>query len=288
MSILLIASSGPRAGRSLIAAAMAHRLARAGKAVTLARLEGDESAAADAATFSTVEGVPSPGRPLSPEAVKGLTGDAVVEAPPGAVAGLAATLGARVLAVGGATSPPVDVPPELRAGTVVTPVAAAQVRVVSGRAGVVAVLPEDVVLAAPSVVDIAGATRATWLAGEPAPDGIEQVMIGTIASDAAAPYFGAHARTCVITRADKTDVQLAALMTNLRCLVLTGGRHPSPYLLDRVRSEGGDIAVLLTSASTVETMRAVEELFCASRFDGAVKLARAVALLDAAGAPVEV
>ena len=77
MSILLIASSEPRAGRSLIAAAIAYRIGRAGGPVTLARLDGDESAAADAAAFASLEGVVTPGKPVAAGDVAKLTGDVV-------------------------------------------------------------------------------------------------------------------------------------------------------------------------------------------------------------------
>ena len=61
MPSLLIASAEPRAGRSLIAAAIAYRLGRDGTPVTLARLDGDDSAAADAAAFAALEGIVTPG-----------------------------------------------------------------------------------------------------------------------------------------------------------------------------------------------------------------------------------
>jgi len=285
MSVLLVASSEPRVGRSLIAAAVAYRMGRAGQPVTLARLAGDDSAAADAETFAALEGIVSPGKPVAPEDARSLMGDLVLEAPPGSIKQLAGTFAARVLTVANATSPAVDAAPESLAGTVVTRVPASQVNVLAARSGVLAVLPEDGVLAAPSVADVAAAVQARWLAGEQAHSSIDRVMIGTVASDAAEPYFGGRTRTCVVTRYDKTDVQLAALLTDLECLVLTGGGEPSPYLLDRVRGTRDDVAVLLAPSSTVDTVRAIEGLFSASRFDGAGKLARAVELLDQAGVP---
>jgi BioD-like phosphotransacetylase family protein len=111
-------------------------------------------------------------------------------------------------------------------------------------------------------------------------------MIGTIASDAASPYFANREQTCVVTRFDKTDLQLAALNTDLQCLVLTGGGEPSPYLLDRVAGHRPDVAVLLAPGTTVETVRSLEPLFGASAFSGQGKLARAVELLDAANAQI--
>jgi len=287
MSVLIVASSEPRAGRSVIAAAIAYRMGRAGQPVTLARLAGDASAAPDAATFAALESIVTSGKPLSVEEVKSLAGDVVLEASPGSVQSLAQALDARVILVGNVAAMAGDLPAAAFAGSIVTRVPSAQVAAVSAGAGVLAVLPEDRVLAAPSIDDIAAAVEGRWLAGERGHATVDRVMVGTIASDAGSPYFGARARTCVVTRHDKTDVQLAALQTDLECLVITGGGEPSPYLVDRVRGTREEIAVLVAQGSTVEVMRVIEALYGLSRFDGQGKLERAVALLDEANAPVD-
>ena len=275
-------------GRSLVAAAIAYRMGRDGKAVTLARLEGDESAAADAAAFVALEGLVTPGKPLAAADVAKLTGDVVLEVSAGAAKALAESLKARVIVVGHAKSAAADVTASTLVGTIVTRVSAADVAAVSARSGVLAVLIEDRTLAAPSVSDVAAALKARWLAGEGDRGSFDRVMIGTVSSDAASPYFGNRARTCVVTRFDKTDVQLAALQTDIECLVLTGGGEPSPYLLDRVRSTRDEIAVLLAPDSTVDTMRTIEGLYFASRFEGNGKLARAVEMLDEANVQIEI
>lgn len=283
MTTIIVASSAPRIGRSLIAAAVAYRLGREGKAVTLARLTGDESAAADAAAFVALEGIVTPGTPVDTAAAAKLMGDIVVlEAPAGSVNALAAQLSAKVVIVGTVDSAPVEVDAAPVLGTIVMNVAAAQHEIVARREGVLTVLPEDRILAAPSVADIATALKARQLTGDET-SVVERIMIGTVASDAAAPYFNNRERTCVITRFDKTDIQLAALNTDLQCLVLTGGGEPSPYLLDRVVGHRPDVAVLLAGQDTVTSMHALEPLYGTSRFEGEAKLHRAVELLDAAG-----
>jgi BioD-like phosphotransacetylase family protein len=285
MSIILVASSEARVGRSLLAAAVAYRIGRAGKQVMLARLGGDESAAADAAAFAALAGIVSPGAPVAAGDVASLAGDVVLEAPAGGVRELAAAFGARVLAIATTGAAPVDAPEGAVAGSVLTRVPASGVADAASRAGVLAVWAEDRVLAAPSVTDIAAALDAEWLGGSGGRYAVDRVMIGTVASDAAEPYFGERQRTCVITRFDKTDIQLAALLTDLRCLVITGGGEPSPYLLDRVTQE--DVAVLRTKGSTPESVRAIEGLYTLSRFEGEGKLQRAVELLDQANFPTE-
>ncbi|MBI2723856.1 MAG: hypothetical protein HYX50_02225 [Chloroflexi bacterium] len=283
MSIILVTSSTPRAGRSLVAAALAYRLGRAGHAVTLVRLAGDDSAEADARAFAALEGVVSPGVPYTVEQLKSVPGEVIGEAPVGPAQEVAAGLGARIIAVQADIDAPADAP---RIGSVVMRARASDIARLAGSEGVIAVLPEDDALAAPSVSDIATAIHARWLTGDDAGAAIDTVMIGTVSSDSASPYFANRRRTCVITRFDKTDIQLAALQTDVECLVMTGGGEPSPFLIDRVRGSREHVAVLLAPDSTVATMRAIEPLFGQSRFSGQAKLERAVDLLDAADAPV--
>ncbi len=285
MSINVIASSEPRVGRSLVAAAIAYRAGRAGGTVTLVRLSGDDSANADASAFAALDGIVTPGRPVAVKDIRSLSADIVIEAPSGSVQKLATELGARVVEVATPTSGSTDVSPDALAGRVFVRVPITEVDMFGRQPSALAVLAEDRILAAPGVADIAAAIDAQWLAGQGTDGSVATVMIGTVASDAAEPYFGNRARTCVVTRFDKTDVQLAALQTDLACLVLTGGGEPSPYLLDRVTSSREEISVLTAPGSTVDTIRAMEPLFGSSRFEGNVKLARAVDLLDAAGLP---
>ena len=212
----------------------------------------------------------------------------MLEAPAGSVKALADALKARVIAVGLATSPPSTRRQRRSPASIVTRVPASDAAAVSARAGVLAVLAEDRMLAAPSVRDIAAALNARWLTPAKSHGSFDRVMIGTVSSDAASPYFGNRERTCVITRFDKTDIQLAALQTDIECLVITGGGEPSPYLIDRVRGTRDEIAVLLARRlhrrdDAAPSSRSTAP--AASTAHG--KLARAVELLDEAGAPVE-
>jgi BioD-like phosphotransacetylase family protein len=286
MSVLLVGSSQPRVGRSTVASALAYRFARAGTPVTLARLAGDDSAGADARTFASLEQVAAAGgSPLSIEDLRQLaSAHVVVEAPPGPVAELADRLNAKVVEVRSPSSPRLDG----ATGAIVTGVAADDVTAFAAQGGVLAALPEDRTLACPSASDIADALQGKWLVEAERHDAIGRVMIGTVASDAASPYFAGRERTCVITRYDKTDIQLAALLTDVELLVLTGGGQPSPYLLDRVAGAHDQVSVLLAQSNTLDAMRSIEGLFGRSRFEGQGKLERAVELLDQAGVSIHI
>jgi BioD-like phosphotransacetylase family protein len=288
VALLVIASSEPRIGRSLVAAAIAYRLARDGRSVSLVRMAGDDGADRDASVFAGLEGVRAPQQSVPEASLNSIGGDVVAEAPPGAVDTiLSKHAGARAIVVAEPQSSHLAVPAVASFGTIVTHMSAGEAGVVAQRSGVLAALPEDDVLAAPSASDIADVIKATWLAKPDESVSVGQVMIGTVASDAAAPYFANRRSTCIVTRFDKTDIQLAALNTDIECLVLTGGGEPSPYLLDRIAGHRPDVAVLLTEDSTVDAVRSMEPLFGSSPFDGQAKLRRAVELLDAAGLVVD-
>jgi BioD-like phosphotransacetylase family protein len=136
-----------------------------------------------------------------------------------------------------------------------------------------ALLPEDRLLAAPRLSELALALEASFFCdGADQDEIIERVMIGSVSHDPGAPYFSTHERKAALTRFEKTDVQLAALGTPLVCLLLTGGQQPSPYLFDRAQSAG--VPVLLTPRTTVEAMEAVGEAYAVARFGGEQKLER--------------
>lgn len=283
MAVIIVASREAGAGRSLVAAAIAYRMQRDGRAVTLVRLAGDDGADEDASTFASIEGIVVMGAAVAADDVASLSGDIVAEAPAGDVSELVSRLDVKVVEVRAHGEAALDMDAGRRAGVVITRAPASEVAAIAGGHGVTAVLPEDRVLAAPSARDIARAINARRLMTADEARSIDRVMIGTVASDAASPYFGNRERTCVVTRFDKTDIQLAALLTDVACMVLTGGGEPSPYLIDRVTSAREEISLLLARGTTVEVMRAIEPLYGRSRFDGAGKMMRAVELLDEAG-----
>jgi hypothetical protein len=100
---------------------------------------------------------------------------------------------------------------------------------------------------------------------------IERLIVGAMSVDQALPRIrrisGAKA---VITGGDRTDMQLVALETATRCLVLTGHLRPQPEVLRRAEECG--VPVLLVRESTMETVEAIEEVFGKTRLGQAAKL----------------
>jgi hypothetical protein len=143
---------------------------------------------------------------------------------------------------------------------------------------VLAVVPEDRLLAAPTLQDIIGALEAevSFLNGSEARV-IERPVIASISADPGQGYFAYVNPSAVIVRSDKPDLQLAALNAGAACLIVTGGHPILSYVLDRAEADG--IPMLRTQLDTVKTVEAIEGLIGSAPFAGEEKLARIVALL---------
>ena len=302
MRALLVASLQEHAGRTGVVAALAQRLAYEGRRVLALRLgaTADAAANADAQFFATLPGARGRGsEPLLPadggSAVAQLAGDSIpiVEVPDSRdLVSLAVALNAGVVIVwrGVPTAASVALLQNLAlelgvrfVGVVVTAVpqaALAAVGTVMDEAAlpVLATLSEDRLLYSPTIGEIVDALQADLLLGEEAEaQVIEELMIGSITTDPGQPYYSRRGNKAVITRSDKTDMQLAALATDTDCLILTGGFSPSPYTLDRASSE--EVALMVTRGDTRATIERLADVFGGSRFSSERKLERISDLL---------
>lgn len=294
MSTLIVTSAQAGDGKSTVAAGLALHLLAGGRGALLLRVQGSDAASAerDAALLAAVPGVRSPGRSLSlseasaaaKEAAAGSV--AIVEAEPAEAREAASAWNAGIVVVqrAGATEEAAALAAAAaKAAVAVTAVAAAdlsKVRASLEGKGLrpLLVLPEDRTLAAPRLGEVARGLEASLICDEADEDEvIERVMIGSVGHDPGGPYFSRHERKAVLTRFDKTDVQLAALGTPLLCLLLTGGQRPGPYLFDRAQGIG--VPVLLTAHGTPGAMEALGEVFAEVRFGGQRKLERLRELL---------
>ncbi len=298
MSTIVIASLEAGEGRTTAGAGIGASLAGRGRSVRLLRVRSAESADPpaedDARSLAGVPGCAAARNALSEQEALGDVagaGDAVciVEAPAGDPAALAARLSARVALVTSRCDEQrlSDLAAqawslgEALAGVVVTrhperASAAAREALATGGLTCLGIVPEDRLLAGPSVRELAEALRASRLVQDSDEDeAVEFVMLGPISADPGQPYFLQHGSKAVLNRFDKMDLHLAALATEPACLILTGGQRPSPYLLDRVAGGDSGVTVLLAPESTVRAMEVVDELYTRTRFAGGRKIARA-------------
>ncbi len=296
MTVVLIASPMPGAGKTAVAAAAAMQLASDGRSVQVSRIlpdaAGDPNAADDGRAFAALPFAQDGKRALSPaDAVtmaKAAPGDVTVilEAPRGAdIAALAQQLDARVILV--LRGDPAGWPqaPDLGGrllGTVAVAVRegaldAARAAMAAAALLPIGVIPEDRGLYAPSIGEVADALGADVAYDSGAMDEVlEHVVIAMIGADAGKRYFQRFPRKAVIVRVDKPDLILSAFAAGTNCLILTGEGSPMLYIVDRARHE--EVTILLSHRSTVETMRLLEDIFDSTRFQGGFKLERMVAL----------
>ena len=301
MSAILIASLQPGEGRTATTAGLGAGLAEVGRTVRLLRVRsaGEAAAAAedDARALAAVPGCASQAAAVSEQEALVQVRDAegagdlcAIEAAPGLPAELAAKLSARVVLVSRQADGLADLAsaaatlgdallgvvatrqPERRLGAV---------RAALEQCGLTCLgaLPEDRLLAGPTIREMEEALHASRLVENGDGDeAVEFVMLGPISADPGQPYFLQHGNKAVVNRFDKMDLHLAALATEPDCLILTGGRPPSPYLLDRVAGSDLAVTVLLSPEGTVRTMELLDELYGRTRFSGQRKLTRAVEL----------
>jgi hypothetical protein len=306
MITLLFLSPKPGAGKSGVLAAMAVQLAYQGRRVLALRLgeDADPAAAEDARTFAALPFARGRGgHPVTVEQAAALSADPArpvevlfLEAGAGPGAQQAAEpFDARVVLVArGDPAAAIDalthaagaLGPRLR-GVVLTAVpqrrlTAAREAATAAGLPLLAALPEDRTLFAPSVGDIIERLDAEVILGEPDTDQtIEHLLINPVTVDPGQPYYARLRNKAVITRSDKTDLQLAALQTQTDMLILTGGMPPSPYTIDRAAGE--EVPLLLTRADTRQAVGLLEDAFSGSRFAGDTKLARMGELLKTCG-----
>jgi BioD-like phosphotransacetylase family protein len=161
-------------------------------------------------------------------------------------------------------------------GTIATQVPPAQIENVAREltnAGLrpIALLPENAALAAPGVAEIQAALGAEMLSEGEDPDAsVEDVVIAPVYTDPARSHFGRYGRVAVLTPSYKTDLQLTALESGAICLVITGGRPPSSYVLDRVQHEPATI-LLAPQPTTLAAVLALSDVWTNSRFRGEEK-----------------
>jgi BioD-like phosphotransacetylase family protein len=145
--------------------------------------------------------------------------------------------------------------------------------------GVLGVLPEDRVLFGLTVGEIAGRIDGKIL-NDAAKSGevVENLMLGAMVVDAGPDYFGRRANKAAVLRSNRPDMQLAALETSTRCLVLSGGIEPTYPVLTSAKDKG--IPIILTRGDTGSVVNTLEIALGRSRFNQPKKLPRLLQIME--------
>ncbi len=144
---------------------------------------------------------------------------------------------------------------------------------------VLATLPEERRLLGVTVGQISDHLDGEFLLAEEKRDElVDQFMIGGMVLDKGTHYFNRSDTKAVIVRGDRPDIQMAALATPTRCLVLTGGHRPIQYIEHEAREE--EVPLILVQSDTLSTARALEAMFGEVAVDHPDKVAKFADLLQ--------
>lgn len=262
MPALVLLAPGPLSGKTTVAAAIAQRLKSQGKAVSLSRLGEDPNAAADRELFARISGAPGAEAVALTEAPAGeqsaadgraiVVADASVE--PGQLAEFCRPLGT------GLASVILNRVPARRSAKIKASAEAAGLKVIG-------LVPEDRLLAAPTLGEVAEALQAERMffnsSGQRT---LDRTLIASISADPGQGYFARTGAETVIVRSDKPDLQLAALNAGASAMIITGDLPILGYVLDR--AEDDMVPLLRTKLDTVEAVKVIEGLYASGAFAG--------------------
>ena len=141
------------------------------------------------------------------------------------------------------------------------------------------VIPESRVMLAPMVSQIAERLDAVWTLEPVNGDAlVERYLIGGNIMDNGPTYYGRYNNQAVITRAQRPDIQLASMLPQTRCLVLTGPGEPTEYVKAEARER--DIPLLQVFMPTIEAADALDRLIDAATPHSLAKIRHYAALLQ--------
>lgn len=142
---------------------------------------------------------------------------------------------------------------------------------------VLGIVPADELLGAMTVRDLLEHLPGKLLCCEKALDElVVHFVIGAMGVASAAKYFRQLADKAVITGGDRADIQLAALQTATKAIVLTGNIYPSAVIVKRAQQLG--VPLLLAPHDTLATVARIEQIAGRLRVREGAKVERALAL----------
>ncbi len=140
-------------------------------------------------------------------------------------------------------------------------------------------IPFDPALGSVTVREIVEALDAVVITAEDRlDDTVEAFMVGAMGQEKALRFFRRKANKAVITGGDRADVQLAALETSTRCIVLTGNLPPDPFVATRAEELG--VPMLMVDTDTLTAVERMEMLLGRVHLHDPVKAARIRAMLE--------
>lgn len=144
---------------------------------------------------------------------------------------------------------------------------------------ILGVLPEDRALFTLTVGELAEHVHGEILNNaEMSGELVENIMLGAMTVDPGPAYFGRKANKAVIVRGERPDMQLAALETPTRCLVISGDTAPIPSV--RYNAEHKKVPIILTRGDVTAAVSSIEDALGKTRFNQESKLPRLIEIME--------
>jgi len=107
---------------------------------------------------------------------------------------------------------------------------------------------------------------------------VETLSIGAMGVNSAMEFFRRRRNMAVVTGADRTDIQLAALEASTQCIILTGLGEPLSQLIHR--AEELEVPILKVELDTLAAVEIIEQAFGHVRIHESIKASYAVQLVQ--------
>jgi hypothetical protein len=143
---------------------------------------------------------------------------------------------------------------------------------------VLGVLPDSRALLGVSVAELAAAVGGEIISSkEKSNDLVENFMLGAMTPDLVREYYSSKKNKAVVTRTERPDMQLAALDTSTKCLIVSGTR---PHATVMVKAEDKKVPVMLVNRDIPDIVSGIEKAIASARFQNSGKLQAMSAILD--------
>ena len=107
---------------------------------------------------------------------------------------------------------------------------------------------------------------------------VETLSIGAMGVNSAMEFFRRRRNMAVVTGAERTDIQLAALEASTQCLILTGLGEPLSQLIHR--AEELEVPILKVELDTLAAVEIIEQAFGHVRIHESIKASYAIQLVQ--------
>ena len=149
----------------------------------------------------------------------------------------------------------------------------------TGGVDILGVFPEDRALFSLTVGELAEHIQGEILSGaEKSGELVENLMLGALTVDSGLGYFGRKVNKAVVVRGERPDMQLAALETPTKCLVLSGGVSPIAAVCRSAEDKG--VPIILTKGDVASVVSSFELALGKPRFNQEKKLPRLIEIME--------